>query len=250
MAETMNIPAIGKVKTTYVWVGGALVAGIVGYAYWKKSQEAPTDFVGASPDDFGATDYDSPLGSSGGNSTGQFTSVDPDAIDTNGEWTQAAIEKLTSYGWESTAVATALGRYLSRQGLTEEQVTIVQAALAAFGPPPVGGPYPITNALPPPPSGNNPPPTNTPVHVIAYEGNNVDTWLANVRAMHGSTESQIAALNPGLWIQPTQWSNGIGNSPLITYKNVRGFSNPNNPYTPGAPGWTRAFGSQQSIRVK
>lgn len=155
---TVNVPGIGPVKDVYVWSGGALIVGIVAYAWWKKSSAPPEDFIGADPDDYATADYDSPLGSTGGNSTGNYTSVDPSAIDTNAEWTTTAVERLTSYGWDSSAVAIALGRYLSRERLTETQIEIVQAALGAVGPPPQGGPFPILESLPSTPGTGDPDP--------------------------------------------------------------------------------------------
>jgi hypothetical protein len=168
MAETINVPGLGPTKSAYVYAGGALVIGIVGYAWWKNSQnQAQTDFVGASPDDFGVSDYDSPLGNSGGNSGGSYDSTDPDALTTNAKWTAFAIEKLAQWNYDAGAVSSALGKYLARQPLTETEIGIVQAAIAAAGSPPIGGPYPITNALPSNPAtkpyvvyyliGSNPP---------------------------------------------------------------------------------------------
>lgn len=166
MADTVTVPGLGPVKETYVWAGGALVIGVAGYAWWQYNRNRePVDFVGASPDDYGVSDYDSPLGSSGTNSTGDYSQLDPEAIDTNAKWTIDAADKLANRGYTSSVVLAALGKYLNRKGLTEAEIEIVQAAIAVSGPPPVGGPYPITNALPPPPStggGNtNPPPPTT-----------------------------------------------------------------------------------------
>ncbi len=36
MADTFALPVLGPTKKEYVYAGGALVAGIVGYAYWSK----------------------------------------------------------------------------------------------------------------------------------------------------------------------------------------------------------------------
>jgi len=149
MADTINLPGLGQTRAVYVYAGGALVVGIVGYAWYKNNQaNANTDFVGASPDDYAVGDYDSPLGNSGANSTGNYDATDPDAINTNAKWTAFAVEKLSSYNYDAALVASALGKYLSRQGLTEAEIGIVQQAIAVAGPPPIGGPYPITNALP------------------------------------------------------------------------------------------------------
>lgn len=158
---TVNVPGVGPVKDTYVWAGIALTAGIVGYAWWRKSS-TPTDFVGAEPEDYATSDYESPLGSTGGNSTGSYSSLDPNAIDTNGEWTIAAVDTLSDAGWDASAVFIALGKYLARQRLTANQIEIVQAAIAAHGTPPVGGPYPILETLPDPPSTGDPDPVPDP----------------------------------------------------------------------------------------
>jgi hypothetical protein len=57
---------------------------------------------------------------------------------TNAAWAQAAESGLTEVGYSSTDVAAALGAYLSSQPLTTDQATIVYAAIAEYGPPPVG----------------------------------------------------------------------------------------------------------------
>ncbi len=159
MAETLKIPGIGPVKSQYVWAAGALVVGIVGYAYYKNSQSSE-DYIGASEDDYGATDYDSPLGSSGGNST---VDVDNTAglITTNSQWTQAAIDYLTTAGFDATSASIALGKYLARKPLSQTEIDAVVAARGGVGDPPVGGPYPITEGLPATPStGTLPAPRN------------------------------------------------------------------------------------------
>lgn len=56
----------------------------------------------------------------------------------NAAWAQAAEAGLTDIGYGSTDVAAALGRYLGGLSLTSDQATIVQAAIAEYGPPPVG----------------------------------------------------------------------------------------------------------------
>ncbi len=154
----IDIPGIGPVKDVYVYGGVAAGAAILAYAWWRKKTTPEPDYVGASPDDYGATDYDSPLGNTGTNSTGNYTSVDPDAIDTNAKWTVAAVEKLSDWGWDASSVGIALGKYLARLGLSELQIEIVNTAVGALGPPPVGGPYPIKPALPDTPSTGDPDP--------------------------------------------------------------------------------------------
>lgn len=216
MAETINVPGLGPTKSVYVYAGGALVVGIVGYAWWKNSQNQPTDYVGASEDDFGVSDYDSPLGNSGANSTGNYDSTDPDALTTNAKWTAFAVEKLSTYGWDAGLIATALGKYLARQGLTEAEIDIVRAAIAAAGPPPIGGPYPINNALP------VPTPTNPTPETRSYSGgNHVMVWIDDTNNQFPGaslTIEKLKSLNPGIPI----WKG-----------NDFGFISPSNPERPG-----------------
>lgn len=56
----------------------------------------------------------------------------------NAAWAQAVEAGLTDIGYSSTDVAAALGRYLGNLSETSTQATIVQSALAEYGPPPVG----------------------------------------------------------------------------------------------------------------
>lgn len=142
---------IAGMPKKYVIVGAAAVAGVLGYAYWKNGTSGVETVGVGEPIEAAADDYESPLGNSGGNSTGNFPgNVDPDAIDTNAKWTQAAVEALEASGWERSATLTALGKYLSFKALSANEVTIVMAARAVQGEPPQGGPFPIKDALPNP----------------------------------------------------------------------------------------------------
>ena len=57
---------------------------------------------------------------------------------TNAQWAQAVEAGLTDIGYAPTDIAAALGRYLGNLSETPAQATIVQAAIAEYGPPPVG----------------------------------------------------------------------------------------------------------------
>jgi hypothetical protein len=126
---------------------GAVGVGILAYAYWRNSTAAPTV---VDPGEYsGEAEYESPLGNTGGNSSGDFPgTTDPEAINTNAQWTQAAVLSLQSAGWEASAVYVALGKLLAFKDLSSAEVQIAQAAKAAVGEPPQGGPYPIKEALP------------------------------------------------------------------------------------------------------
>ena len=56
----------------------------------------------------------------------------------NSAWAQAVEAGLSTIGYSSTDIAAALGRYLGSLSETPDQASIVGAALAEFGPPPVG----------------------------------------------------------------------------------------------------------------
>jgi hypothetical protein len=70
----------------------------------------------------------------------------------NATWAQAATAGLTDIGYDGQAVAEALGAYLQQEPLTPDQVKIVNAARAEYGPPPVGNPQ----IIPAPPSSPAP----------------------------------------------------------------------------------------------
>lgn len=77
----------------------------------------------------------------GAYSTGTYgsgTTVSGSVYTSNSAWTQAATAGLTDIGYTGTDVATALGLYLTGMPLTTDQAAIVQAAIAEYGPPPVG----------------------------------------------------------------------------------------------------------------
>lgn len=92
-----------------------------------------------------SVDYSSAFGTGGGlvgSSTGSSlvpaNTVQGTTYASNAAWAQAVEAGLTDIGYASTDVAAAVGRYLAGLSLTAAQATIVQAAIAEFGPPPVG----------------------------------------------------------------------------------------------------------------
>ena len=149
MADTVKLPVIGPTDRRWVWAGGALIAGIVGYAWWNRSRTgAPAAEV--LPEDIpqdreppptvvGETSYD----------TGEVRAI----INTNPEWYTAAIDYLVSTGgFDFTFAAVTLGKFLARRSLTEQEANLVQAAKGAVGEPPQGGPWPIIRSGPAGPS--------------------------------------------------------------------------------------------------
>lgn len=84
----------------------------------------------------------------GGTTTGTGTGT-VTAPTTNAEWTQQAIAFLSQEGYDASTVAAALGAYIGGAGLTSDQMSIVQAALAAEGNPPQSVPAPHLQSPPP-----------------------------------------------------------------------------------------------------
>lgn len=77
-------------------------------------------------------------GSGGGGSNPSPNSVGSATYTSNAAWAQAATAGLADIGYPETAVATALGDYLTGTPVDDTQVNYINAALAEFGPPPIG----------------------------------------------------------------------------------------------------------------
>ena len=78
-----------------------------------------------------------------GSNTGVTTEVASGGYASNAAWAQAVTAGLSALGYTSTDISAALGMYLGGLPLTalpdgQSAVSIVQAALAEYGPPPVG----------------------------------------------------------------------------------------------------------------
>lgn len=100
----------------------------------------------ASQADGGVLDSGFPTGLSGDGGSGTGTL----SFASNAQWSQAVTAGLTGVGYSSTDIAAALGLYFQGQPLGTASdgasyLQIIQAAVAEFGPPPVGT-YPITGA--------------------------------------------------------------------------------------------------------
>ncbi|WP_301177237.1 fibronectin type III domain-containing protein [Actinomadura geliboluensis] len=174
MAKTVDIPGVGKVPTKWAVAGGLAVAGIVGVAYWRYSQNnaalenagGTTDFTGATGDETVypaySTDY-APDGSYDGGaypypsyttpSYGLTTTTQTADPTTNSQWTQRSIEHLELVGVESQAGSLAVSRYLLKECVTATQADMVRQAVAALGPPPQGT-FSIVVCPTAPPAGN------------------------------------------------------------------------------------------------
>jgi hypothetical protein len=78
---------------------------------------------------------------------------------TNAEWTQKAQEALVAQGFDPPAAATALGKYLARQPLSESEANMVRYAIGYVGNPPQGSYTVVISTTPTTPGGDLPAPT-------------------------------------------------------------------------------------------
>jgi hypothetical protein len=147
---TVNVPAVGKVKKRYVVIPVGLAAAYIGFRWYQARQEpaeAPAGSDGLySSDDLSEYGLSTTGGSTNVTGNTGNTSTDatnPNAIDSNAEWTQKAVELLGNAGYDGTTVYAALGEFLARRALDKTEASIARAALAAVGQPPVNGPYSV-----------------------------------------------------------------------------------------------------------
>jgi hypothetical protein len=180
MPETLHMP--GSQMSTgrkVTWVAGGLGLFIVGLYIYKKRKAAQQDQSGATTTDQSGIDPSTGLpysqesggqidpttgvpysqeygygggyglGYGGGGFGGGFPwwqqpppSSTMQTVTTNAQWAQASEAYLQSLGYNPEKVALALGRYLSGQGLTNDEFNIVEAAIGFEGQPPQGAPPP------------------------------------------------------------------------------------------------------------
>jgi hypothetical protein len=106
--------------------------GDVATADSEFSGQYGTQTGAVTPQSF-ATGYTSNLAS-----VGESSISGNDVYTSNSAWAQAATAGLTDVGYDGPTVSEALGAYLTGTPLTPAQVTIVNTAIAEYGPAPVG----------------------------------------------------------------------------------------------------------------
>ena len=148
MAET-NVPGIGKTNRKWVVAGGALVVGILGYAYLHRAQTVAGPDVGAEPQ----VGTELPPADLGSVSTGGGTTdTGLKFITTDAEWSADVIAKMGDLGFDTQAVSLALGKWLQGQNVSQQEEQWIFAAIALGGLPPSGS-HPIHLEPAPPASG-------------------------------------------------------------------------------------------------
>jgi hypothetical protein len=179
----VKIPGIGEVKPAYAAAGGAMVLGIVGYAYYKnRKQSAAAASAAAASTTASATDQSGigagssgidpntglPYANAAYGAYGTYGGIDPatgipyydeitqssttgssNAITTNAAWVQQAESDAQNlFGATSVLATSAVGKYLSQttSGLQSNEYLLMQQVVAELGQPPTGGPYRLIQA--------------------------------------------------------------------------------------------------------
>lgn len=182
MSNLPPSPSRGKPPNKKIlYAGGIVAAGIVYWAY-KKNKASASTVASTDPNIDPATGqpYSSGYGTTGmGGASGatpslygymdQFgnlitnpgTTTTVTHPTTNGAWVQQASGYLISHGYDPLTVLTALGKYIAGgfggATVTDDQMGIIQAAIAVEGQPP----EPVGNPHLAPPVGQTPPPGPT-----------------------------------------------------------------------------------------
>ncbi len=153
----VQLPAVGKVPRTWLYVGGAAVAVVVAYAYWKRHQAAadPELVVDPATGATGETGYRNPAPQSG--TTVPAPGGDPNAITTREQWTAAVVATLSNLAVDAQFVSLAISKYLDGRALTADEAAIIRQGWAFHGKPPGG---PNTFVLVSPNAGTRPPPSS------------------------------------------------------------------------------------------
>lgn len=173
---TVTLPAIGQVDQRWLVGGGALVVGVVGFAWWHRGVAS----ANAAAADTSATDPTATDATAEGVSDGTpwpFRPIGGSTIDpaaggtaptTNETWTQEALDKMEAAGWDRQLVATAIGKFLARKPLkVPDETELIQTVLALEGHPPQGS-YSIIPATPTAPDrpGGTVTPPSVPMHYV------------------------------------------------------------------------------------
>lgn len=236
MAETIHLPGMGETKKTTVYMIGAGLVLVGGIAYYRSKKTAAAAAQAASVAQAGGTTTDPATGYPYGSAedaaalaaqanynTGSgyagygygnqypYSGGQPGTSQTgftdNASWAQAfetyATENLNA---NAAVVGNALGKYLTGQPLTSDQISVVEQAIAFEGYPPQAG----TNGFPPsyhniPSGGGNgggTPPVKLPAVFTGpwlVQPGQTPTFIAN---RFGISVSHLQKMNPGKSITP------------------------------------------------
>lgn len=147
---------VGGRRIGAVWLLVGAGALFVGWRWWQARQSSSEavatttgEVVEGGPMASGVVGSGAGPGNIQWATAGETDATTPGSIDTNAEWTMAAVERLSGQGMDPVAVLGALGSFLARQPLDAGERQIVQAAVAAAGEPPQGRPWTVLEQVAP-----------------------------------------------------------------------------------------------------
>lgn len=223
MAEQVTLPGVGPVDKKWLYVGGALVVGIVGYAWWQRSTQAAPVVDDGLAQGAPVDEYTNPRPVQS-----VIDTTNPDEIRTNTQWTASVTEKLGNLGYDSTYLGTILGKYLGRQPLNVEEQAVIRTAWAYAGKPPEGPDNFTTGGG----SGGG---NEIPTEATVSEGWHVDVWIGNINGQYPGlnlTKSALRTMNPNV---------------RILKANSRGYVSPTNPANGSE---IDVFNGNQTVRIR
>jgi Fibronectin type III domain. len=133
---TTTIPVAGKVPKKVVVIGGAVAAGVVGLAWWRRSRSLSEETAPPVADPRTGSDLPSDAFENPGSIDTTAPEEAPRAPRTDQEWSQRVVEVLNWY--EPGFVSSTVGKYLGGQILTSDEAGMVREAWALVGRPPGG----------------------------------------------------------------------------------------------------------------
>lgn len=222
MPETVTI-AGKKFPKNAVLVGGAGVAGIVGYAWFSKgrNQPAPPALPEPVPEPTDTPGFGADINNGA-------------APGTNDAWVNLAVARAIGIGLDGGSVAEALGMFLAQQRLTKTQASLVRTAIGLAGYPPVGPPgggswvvleQDTGGTTPPPvePPPTQPPPVQPPPAIgppatptrFAAGGDRGGVWLA-WDPVAGADSYEISRMEAN---SRTPWMN-VGNRTALFHQQL------------------------------
>jgi hypothetical protein len=125
--------ATPNTASTYAYGYGSYAYGSQQYAYGNQYGYGAYGYASGGGEAGIGTNY-----GYGYYNAGQPQEYSPQAT-TNAQWSAAAVSALTAQGYTGTQILGALGPYLAGQEISATQASVVQAAIAVEGYPPVPG---------------------------------------------------------------------------------------------------------------
>jgi LysM repeat protein len=222
-----KLPLVGDVKPVYVYTGGAVVIGVVGYSWWKRRNTAPAAAATSTGTD--AT-IDPNTGMPYADETGTYGSsyggIDPatgvpfiyesgtqsttgaSQYTTNQQWADAAIGELeNTFSYTEDLATRSVRDYLSQKSLPPDEYQAMQLITAELGQPPTGT-FNLKQAPTPKPPGTTTPASGTPKVGASFSA----PWLVKT----GQTQASVAAR---FGINPSQISGtfAVGHTVMIPW---------------------------------